>query len=60
MHEPTFRAVLAEAGLNPYLLDMANIREHCSWITATRRLGTAKAQDADLGRGAAGSSGRSH
>ena len=31
MHEPTFRSVLARAGLNPYLLEMANIREHCSW-----------------------------
>ncbi len=31
MHEPTFRAVLQRAGLNPYLLEMANIREHCSW-----------------------------
>lgn len=32
MHEPTFRAVLADAGLNPYLLEMVNIREHCSWV----------------------------
>lgn len=31
MHEPTFRNCVAEAGLNPYLMDMANIREHCSW-----------------------------
>ena len=31
MHEPTFRQVVAEAGLNPYLFEMANIREHCSW-----------------------------
>jgi heterodisulfide reductase subunit A len=30
MHEPTFRAVIAEAGLNPYCLEMANIREQCS------------------------------
>jgi heterodisulfide reductase subunit A len=44
MHEPTFRAVLAEAGLNPYLLTMANIREHCSWITKDKALGTAKAK----------------
>jgi heterodisulfide reductase subunit A len=44
MHEPTFRAVLAEAGLNPYLLTMANIREHCSWITKDKTLGTAKAK----------------
>jgi heterodisulfide reductase subunit A len=32
MHEPTFRTVLKEAGLNPYLLEMANLREHCSWV----------------------------
>ena len=44
MHEPTFRAVLAEAGLNPYLLNMANIREHCSWITRNKAVGTAKAK----------------
>ena len=31
MHEPTFRQCVAEAGLNPYLMEMANIREHCSW-----------------------------
>jgi len=32
MHEPTFRAAIAEAGLNPYCLEMANIREQCSWV----------------------------
>jgi len=32
MHEPTFRAASAEAGLNPFLCEMANIREHCSWV----------------------------
>ena len=32
LHEPTFRTVLEEAGLNPYLLEMANIREQCSWV----------------------------
>jgi len=32
MHEPTFRATIAEVGLNPYCLDMANIREQCSWV----------------------------
>jgi len=32
LHEPTFRKTLANAGLNPYLLEMANIREHCSWV----------------------------
>jgi len=44
MHEPTFRAALVEAGLNPYLLAMANIREHCSWITKDKTVGTAKAR----------------
>jgi len=32
MHEPTFRAAVKEAGLNQYLLEMANLREHCSWV----------------------------
>jgi len=32
LHEPTFRNVCAEAGLNPYLFEMANIRDHCSWV----------------------------
>ena len=32
MHEPTFRAACARAGLNPYLFEMANIREHASWV----------------------------
>jgi heterodisulfide reductase subunit A len=31
-HEPLFRATCEEAGLNPYLFEMANIREHCSWV----------------------------
>ncbi len=32
MHEPTFRKATAEAGLNPFLCEMANLREHCSWV----------------------------
>jgi heterodisulfide reductase subunit A len=32
MHEATFRGAIKRAGLNPYLLEMANIREQCSWI----------------------------
>jgi heterodisulfide reductase subunit A len=31
-HEPLFRETCREAGLNPYLFEMANIREHCSWV----------------------------
>lgn len=32
MHEPTFRNCVESVGLNKYLVDMANIREHCSWV----------------------------
>jgi heterodisulfide reductase subunit A len=32
-YEVIFRNCIADAGLNPYLLEMANIREHCSWVT---------------------------
>jgi heterodisulfide reductase subunit A len=32
MHESTFRRTVAGAGLNPYLLEIANLREHCSWV----------------------------
>ena len=32
MHEATFRKAAESAGLNPYLVEIANIREHCSWI----------------------------
>ncbi len=46
MHEPTFRNCVEEAGLNPYLLEMANIREHCSWTHLDDWDGaTAKAKD---------------
>ena len=31
-HEPLFRDTLREAGLNPYLFEMANIRDQCSWV----------------------------
>jgi heterodisulfide reductase subunit A len=45
-HEPTFRACVLEAGLNPYLMEMANLREHCSWVHPTDREGaTEKAKD---------------
>jgi len=46
LHEPTFRNCVAEAGLNPYLFEMANIREHCSWVHSTNReAATQKAKD---------------
>jgi heterodisulfide reductase subunit A len=32
LHEPTFRHMLEQAGLNPYLLEMANLREQCAWV----------------------------
>jgi len=44
MHERTFRRVCEGAGLNPYLFQMANIREHCSWITEDRAAATEKAK----------------
>ncbi len=34
MHEPTFRQAMRASGLNPYMLEIANIREHVSWIHA--------------------------
>ena len=46
MHEPTFRAAVAEAGLNPFLMEMANIREQCTWAHGHDREGAlAKAKD---------------
>lgn len=46
LHEPTFRACIQSAGLNPYLLEMANIREHCSWVhLREREAATQKAKD---------------
>lgn len=46
LHEPTFRQCVAEAGVNPYLLEMANIREQCSWVHYdNRELATLKAKD---------------
>lgn len=45
MHEATFRRTLAAAGLNPFLLEIANIREHCSWVHPSKEQGTPKAVD---------------
>jgi heterodisulfide reductase subunit A len=45
-YEVIFRQCIEGAGLNPYLLEMANIREHCSWVTpGDRPAATAKAKD---------------
>lgn len=44
MHESTFRKTLAAAGLNSYFLEMANIREQCSWVHEDREEATAKAK----------------
>jgi heterodisulfide reductase subunit A len=44
MHEPTFRRACQDAGLNPYLFEMANIREHCSWVHEDGGLATEKAK----------------
>ncbi len=46
MHEPTFRRVVEEEGLNPYLLEMANLREQCSWVHFNQpKKATEKAKD---------------
>ncbi|MGQ9546474.1 MAG: FAD-dependent oxidoreductase [Dehalococcoidia bacterium] len=46
MHEVTFRRTVAGAGLNPYLLEIANLREHCSWVHPDQvKEATAKAVD---------------
>jgi heterodisulfide reductase subunit A len=44
MHEPTFQRLLEESGLNPYFFEMANIREHVSWITQDPETATEKAK----------------
>ncbi len=43
MHEATFRKTAAKAGLNPYMVEIANIREQCSWVHKDMVLGTEKA-----------------
>ena len=46
MHEPTFRKTVSEAGLNPYMFEMANIREFASWCHPnTPKEATEKAKD---------------
>jgi heterodisulfide reductase subunit A len=45
-HEPTFRACVKDVGLNPYLMEMANLREHCSWVhPGDKTAATWKAKD---------------
>ncbi|MBM4347791.1 MAG: CoB--CoM heterodisulfide reductase iron-sulfur subunit A family protein, partial [Deltaproteobacteria bacterium] len=45
-HEPLFRETLREGGINPYYFEMANIREHCSWVHAREKeIATQKAKD---------------
>jgi len=45
-HEPLFRETLREGGINPYYFEMANIREHCSWVHAREKeTATQKAKD---------------
>jgi len=44
MHEATFRGAIKRAGLNPYMLEMANIREQCSWIHDDAAAATEKAK----------------
>lgn len=46
MHEPTFRKTVSEAGLNPFMFEMANIREFDSWCHPNNpKEATAKAKD---------------
>ena len=42
LHEKTFRRACENAGLNPYLLQMTNIREHCSWVHTDKKAATEK------------------
>lgn len=46
LHEITFRRMMQQAGLNPYLLEMANLREQCSWVHMKEpAAATTKAED---------------
>ncbi len=46
LHEPTFRQMMKKAGLNPFMMEMANLREQCSWVhMQDREAATAKAKD---------------
>lgn len=45
LHEPTFRRVLNASGINPFFLQMVNIREHVSWVHLDKPAATQKAKD---------------
>jgi heterodisulfide reductase subunit A len=45
MHEVTFRSACADAGLNPFLFQMTNLREHVSWVSDDRVIATQKAKN---------------
>lgn len=45
LHEKTFRNCVEQANINPYLVEMANIREHCSWVHKDIQKATDKAVD---------------
>lgn len=50
IHEPTYRAVLVEAGLSPYYFEMVNLREHCSFVHQDdKKAATEKAKHLLLG-----------
>ncbi len=51
MHLKTFQSVLERAGLNPYLLEFVNIREHCSWVHGPHRSEEATRKATSLIRG---------
>lgn len=53
LHEPTFRKTIAKAGLNPYMFEMANIREQCTWVHSDDKEGATQKAIALIKRGLA-------
>lgn len=45
VHEKTFMSIAEDAGINPYLIQIANIREHITWVTSDKDKATEKAYD---------------
>ena len=45
MHESTWRALLSQTSINPYMLEVANLREQCSWVHTDKQEATEKAKD---------------